>query len=131
MSRSPVENRPWTVLALSVLSAGGAIWGLIDRDRGLLWASLLLVLGVWITLSLWNGKQWVFTLSFMGSSAVVGLLLLVFAIQTFLFEGSPAAGLLAPLALAVTWMILLMRPETRAFVDRMQRPNVATQSGAG
>lgn len=109
------RSRPWTVYVLVIGSAVGLIWGAIaDTDRGW-WHVLAGLFTVGVAYSLWVGKRWAFTLSFMLVTLCGGLGVLVLAIQLFLMGEGVQTALLWTLGVALIWVALLLHPATKEF----------------
>lgn len=108
-------KRPWTVHALVLLALIGFIIGLVSRggpDAGDL-ASLAFT--VWISYSLWAGKRWAFTLSFMGGTLCLGFLILFSFVQLLLLDEGLDLQLVPGVVMAGAWVALLVHPETKRF----------------
>ena len=116
------KSRPWPVYVLVLGSLIGLAWGaVVDPDRTW-WDLAGMVLTVWITYSLWVGKSWAFTLSFMAATLCAGLVLVIAGIQVFLFEQQVQTPVLWALGSSAVWIVLLLHPATKEFAGLRHIP---------
>lgn len=122
-----MKVRPWTVYALVALSAGGLIWGLIGVSDRNVWDVPLYLLGLGIAYSLWAGKRWAFTVSFMLTTLCAGFIAVIALIQVFLLDRGAQVALLWGLLVSSVWIALLMHPATKRFagLDEPSRREIA------
>jgi hypothetical protein len=109
------KTRPWSIKALVLLGVVGLITGVIAApNRG--WGDLVGGLfTIWIAYSLWIGKAWAFTISFMAATLCAGLVLVIAGVQAFLFEQRVHEGVLLALLSSAVWIALLLHPATKEF----------------
>ena len=120
--------RPWPVHVLTLLAVTSAVLGVVVGDRSLSDIPVALF-GVFVGYSMWTGKRWAFTVSFMLTSLCASFLLTLAVVQLALLGQRVAAGLVWGLAIAMIWIGLLMHPATRKFAG-IDRPG-AESSQAG
>ena len=121
------EMRPWPVHVLSLLAVTGALLGFVVGDRSL-WDIATAVVGLYIAYSLWMGRAWAFTVSFMLATLCAGAFLAVALVQVLLLEQGMLDGLLWGLASATIWTGLLMHPATKRFAG-LKRPSEKDLAG--
>jgi hypothetical protein len=108
--------RPWTVDVVTVLSGVALISGLILFSHRELWELPISLLGLVTIYSLWTGKRWAYTLSFMIASLGAALAVLGVVTEVMLLEQSVPDALWLGLLSSALWITLLIHPATKRFV---------------
>lgn len=111
------KPRPWTVYVLVILSAAGLVGNLTTSGSPSAPDILLALFSLWVAYSLWTGRSWAFTVSFMLASLCAGLVVVIGLVQLLLLEQGLHQGLLWSLAVSAVWIVLLMHPATKRFAD--------------
>jgi hypothetical protein len=122
-SDEPARVRPWTVYVLVAFGVIGLVWKVVTVSFSL-WDFVYLPLNLWIAYSLWTGKQWAFTLSFMFASLCAFFLVVATLIQVLLFDMSIHRGVLWGFMATVIWLALLLHPQTKRFAGLDTPPAV-------
>ncbi len=125
------EARPWPVYVLIALGGAGLVWGLIADNQRTFWDIPRLLFGLWVTYSLFTGKTWAFTLSFMLATLCAGGILLIAGVQLFLLEGELPAELPWGFLSFAVWIALLMHPATKRFAGLAGTPGAKEEVAAG
>lgn len=79
------------------------------------WSILGFVVNLWIVHSLWNGKRWAFTLSFMLGTLCIAFVVLWIAIGILLLERGFRLMWLSGFVFPTLWIYLLWHPATKRY----------------
>lgn len=92
-----------------------ALWGvLVDLEFGV-WSILTFLVNLWIAYSLWTGRRWAFTLSFMLGTLCIAFLVLWVAVGILLLERGFSPMWLAGFVFPTLWIYLLWHPATKRY----------------
>jgi hypothetical protein len=114
VSQPERTQRPWTVYVLTVPALIGMAWSLAFGHLTL-WDLLLIPLNLWITYSIWMGKQWAFTLSFTFAALCAVAFLAALVIPLVLLGTLPPSPVWWGLLTSSVWVVLLLHPKTKRF----------------
>jgi hypothetical protein len=121
------RERPWTIYVLTGLSIVGFVWSVVfDVDRTW-WDIPLGSLTLFVTYSLWLGKQWALTLSrFLIAVCIFGAVPLG-TYEFFVKDRWTASSWVWLVSSSAVWAYLLWHPATRRFaqLDEPRHPENA------